>query len=340
MKAMILAAGYGTRLRPLTYLSPKPVVPVCNRPLISYAVEAFLRSGIREIVVNLHHLPDQIEALLSDRYRGEADFRFSREPEILGTGGGVRKVRSTLEGDDHFFLVNADTIQFPRYESLKEARRSIDGIAALTLRHPPAGDRFTPVFLDQPFITGFGSGHGEALMFSGAHCISRRVFDYLPDKPFSGIVDEVYQPLIDSGRERLGAVVDDGLWFDIGTPARYMAASRSLLEATVQGAIEVARGSRIAGDSVVSESARISGTVTGSSVGSGTVVEGAISDSVLWDDCHVAPGVTLNSCVVGAGVSLTRVASFQDMIICRDDPSVIPRDAGYAFADGLAMMSF
>src|SRR3954454_18098405 len=265
MKAMILAAGYGTRLRPVTYTMPKPVVPLDGRPLMGWAVEALLAAGISDFVVNLHHLPEPIERYLRDRYARRARFQFSFEPEILGTGGGVRKVRTLLENDSEFFLVNGDTVQFPPYDALRAARRN--ALAALTLRHPPAGDRFTPVYFDDGAITGFGKGTGEPLMFSGTHLISNRIFNYLPDKDFSGIVDEVYQPLIDSGSERIAGVVDDGLWFDIGTPQRYMTASRTLLDQMVRRQLATPSETRIAGDSLIHDTAKVSGTVSRSIAG-------------------------------------------------------------------------
>src|SRR5439155_9344836 len=183
MRAMILAAGFGTRMRPLTYTLPKLLVPVCNRPLIGWAVETFLRAGVRDLIVNLHHFPEMIEQHLLAAY--EADFHFSFEAEILGTGGGIKRVRTLLESDEDFIAVNGDTIQFPDYAALRNARRKQDALASLLLRHPPAGDRFTPVWSDNGEITGFGKGHGEALMFSGAHCLSSRVLGIVPDG-FSG----------------------------------------------------------------------------------------------------------------------------------------------------------
>jgi mannose-1-phosphate guanylyltransferase len=336
MKAMILAAGYGTRLRPVTYTLPKPMVPVCNRPLIAYAVEAFLAAGIRDIVINLHHLPEAIENYLRTRYIRDCKFAFSHEPEILGTGGGVRKVRALLEGGD-FFLVNADTIQFPRWERLLEARRERDSLAALTLRHPPAGDRFTPVYFDDGRVTGFGKGTGEPLMFSGSHAISERIFQWLPEKDFSGIVDEAYQPAIDSGRETLAGAIDDGLWFDIGNPQRYMGASRALLQLTIDGKIEAAPGSKVLGDSIVHETTH--GRLTRSCAGARTDIEGTVRDSVLWDDCRIAAGVELESCIVAHGVELAQPVSLKNALITRDDPA-IPRDSGYRFEQGLAIFEF
>jgi NDP-sugar pyrophosphorylase family protein len=332
---MILAAGYGTRLRPLTYTVPKPMVPVCNRPLIAYAVEAFLRAGIREIVVNLHHLPELIERDLRTRFGGACRLELSYESTILGTGGGVRRVRAMLDDDDDFFLVNGDTIQFPDWEKLARVRRQRDAIAALTLRHPPRDDRFTPVYVDNGLVTGFGKGHGEVLMFSGSHAISSRIFGYLADREVSGIVDDVYRPLLDGGREPIAGVVDDGPWFDIGTPQRYLAASRTLLDLTTRGLVAIAPDSRIDGQSVMHASAR--GRASRSSVGARSHIEGEVHDSVVWDDCHIGPGVVLNSSIVAHGVELTGPLALRGALVCRDDPG-IPRDAGYRFEQGLVFV--
>jgi mannose-1-phosphate guanylyltransferase/mannose-1-phosphate guanylyltransferase/phosphomannomutase len=333
MKAMILAAGYGTRLRPVTYTLPKPIVPLCGQPLIAWAVESLLAFGVRDFIVNLHHLPEPIERFLSERFH-DLHFEFSYEPEILGTGGAVRNVRPLLEHDAELFLVNGDTIQFPPYDALRAVRN--EALAALTLRHPPQGDRFTPVYFDQGCVTGFGKGTGEALMFSGTHLISKRIFRYLPDKDFSGIVGEVYQPLIESGRETITGLVDDGVWFDIGTPQRYMTASRALRDLTVHGRLPPARGMRLAGDSLIDETATVTGSMTRSIAGARSAIEGELRDSVVWDDCRIAKGVVLDSCVVAHGVELTEPIELQNVLICRDDPA-IPREGEHRFAYGVVV---
>jgi len=305
MKAMILAAGLGTRLRPLSWLLPKPMVPLGNRPLIAWLVDALVRDGIDEIVVNVHHLPEPIERDLPPLFP-HVRFHFSLEPEILGTGGGVRNVRALLERESDFFLLNGDSYQQPRFEALLRARRAHESIAALTLRHPPEGDRFTAVWLAGAFVTGFGAGTGEPLMFSGSHCISREIFRRLPDRDVSSIVDDVYRPLVEQGSETIAGILDDGPWFDIGTPRRYLAASRAL-----------------------------SG---GSAVGAGSVIEGELHDSIVWEDCFIGPGVVLESCIVASEVELRGPMHFRDAMICRDDRS-IPRDAPYRFEHGLVIAS-
>src|SRR5262249_17771914 len=157
VKAMLLAAGYGTRFQPVTLTLPKPLIPVCNRPLIGWPIQSFLAQGIRDFVVNLHHHPDSIRDYLLRAYP-QARFELSLEQEILGTGGGVRRARPLLDGEDEFFLANGDTIQTVPVDALRRARG--DALAALTLRHPPPGDHFTPVFHENGRVTGFGSGTG------------------------------------------------------------------------------------------------------------------------------------------------------------------------------------
>jgi mannose-1-phosphate guanylyltransferase len=282
MKAMLLAAGYGTRFQPVTFTIPKPLIPVCNRPLIGWPIESFLAQGISDFVVNLHHLPDAIRDYLPRAFPN-AHFEFSFEQEILGTGGGVRRARRMLEGNDEFFLANGDTIQSVPVDALRRARG--DAVAALTLRRPPPGDYFTPVFYENGRVTGFGSGTGEALMFAGSHLISMRAFDIMPDKDVFGIVNELYQLLLQRG-EPIAAVVDDAPWFDIGTPRRYLAASRALC-----------------GENVVGER---------------SVVEGTMRDSVVWNDCRIAAGVTLESCIVTHGVELVEPAHHREELITRD----------------------
>jgi NDP-sugar pyrophosphorylase family protein len=292
MKAMILAAGFGTRFRPVTHTLPKPMVPLLNKPLIGWATESLLSAGVNEIIVNLHHLPEALERYLVETYARRAKFQFSFEEEILGTGGGVRRVRPLLESEEDFFLVNGDTVQFPPWNSLRGARRSRNALAAITLRHPPEDDRFTPVYFEDGFITGFGRGTGRPLMFSGAHVISSRIFQHLPDKEFSGIVDEVYQPVIDSGAERLAGLVHDGLWFDIGTPRRYLSAMRDLLNAGL-------------GEAVPERS----------TVGARSVVEGTIRDTAVWDDCVIGAGVVLERCIVAHGVELRGPQTLADSLV-------------------------
>ena len=325
MKSMILAAGFGTRFRPVTFTLPKPMVPLLNKPLIAWAVDSLAAAGVDEIIVNLHHLPEPLERFLTTAYANRVRFHFSFEEEILGTGGGVRRVRPLLENEEDFFLVNGDTIQFPPWDDLRAARQAHDSVAAITLRHPPEHDKFTAVYFDQGLVTGFGRGTGEPLMFSGSHVISSRVFRYLPDKEFSGIVDEVYQPLLDSRTETLAGNVDDGLWFDIGKPSRYLSAMLGLLAA------DVAKPAAIAHD------AHIRGTIQRSTVGSRSIIDGDLCDTAVWDDCNIGQGVRLERCIVAHGVTLRGPLELHDALICADDAAI---PAEYERRGGVVVSTF
>lgn len=298
---MILAAGLGTRLRPITYTVPKPMLPLGGRPLIAWLVDSLVDAGTTEIAVNLHHLPQSIENYLPSAFP-KIRFHFFYEPEILGTGGGLRNVRALLEREEDFFLMNGDTLQRPDFENLRRARRERDAVAALTLRHPPPGDRYTAVWEEDGLITGYGQGRGRSLMFSGSHCVSSRVFRYIPDRPVSDLTGDVYQPLVKNGREKVAAVLnDDPMWFDIGTPQRYLTAARAI------------------------------GAMVGKSV-----IEGEVRDSIVGDECFIARGVVLETCIVANGVEIRTPMELKNAVICKDDPA-IPRDPNYKFENGLVI---
>lgn len=324
MKAMILAAGFGTRLRPITYTVPKAAVPVCNRPLIGWMIEAFLAHGVRDFVVNLHHLPDLVERCVVERYGGRASFAFAYEPQILGTGGALRNVQHLLASEEHFFLANADMIKRIPAERLVAARRSSGALAALTLRPYPNDDYFTPVLHDAGRVTGFGAGTGDRLMFAGSHLVSSRIFRWLPEEEFSGIIADTYRPVLARGDEVIAAVIDDQPpWFDVGTPWRYLGATSALL----------------GGRSLVAETARVTGRVDRSCVGARSFVEGDLRDSVVWERAAIGAGVVLESCIVAHDVELRAPGTYRNAIICRDH-SAIPRDCGAEFDAGLVFYSF
>lgn len=325
MKGMILAAGFGTRFRPATFEIPKPMVPLCNKPLIDYAVESLLRAGVSDVVVNLHHLPDLLRAHLERRFSRRCRVHFSHEEEILGTGGGIRRARELLEGDDAFFLVNGDTIQFPPLDQLEKIRAGRDAVAALLLRHPPEGDRFTSVFFENGAVTGFGEGSGEALMFSGSHSISRRIFDLLPDRDFSGITEDVYIPLLRSGEVELAGLVHDGPWFDIGTPLRYRTASEQVKNLMIGGSIGVPDGSRVdhAASALISNDAEAAGTIESTIVGRARVARGAtVHHSVLWDDSEVKPSARISDSILCGGVSIPAGATVGNAMVAAIRPDI------------------
>lgn len=318
---MILAAGFGTRFRPITWSVPKPMIPVCNLPLIGWATDSMIASGIGEIVVNLHHLPDPIEKWLSEFTRGRAEIRYSYEDQILGTGGGVRKVRSFFEGEKSFVLMNGDTIQFPPFDDLVAAQQNAGSLAALLLRHSPDGESFTRVWYADGLINHFGNdGDGEPLMFAGAHAMSNRIFERLPDRDFSGLTEDVYIPELQTGGATLAGVVHDGIWFDVGTPERYMEATAGVLSAMLRGEIAVARQCELQGDgSLVHETARAGGVASKSVIGAGSSIDSSasLSRTVVWNDCIVPAGCRVKASILSHGVHLPEGAAVENVLIAQ-----------------------
>lgn len=306
MKGMVLAAGLGTRFRPVTDSLPKPLVPLCNLPLAGWAVDSLIDAGASEVVVNLHHHPEQLRAWLDARYAGRCTIHYSFEPVILGTGGGLRHARAHFEREETFLLVNGDSVQFPPWAALVESVRASNAIAAMLLRHPPRDDHFTRVWFDGRRVTAIGAeGSGEPLMFSGVHALTPEALDRLPDRDFSGLTEDFYLPVLERGDREITGVVHDGLWFDVGNPRRYLQASRELSAAIVRGEVRVPAGSRTReGGSLVADSARLEGEVAASVVGAGCVVErdATVVDSALWEGARVVAGARVESSIVGSGV--------------------------------------
>lgn len=224
MKAMVLAAGRGERMRPLTLDRPKPLLEVAGMPLIGHHLHALAMAGFRDVVVNLSWLGDQIRAALGDGSRYNVRVRYSDEgPEPLETGGGIFRALPLL-GPAPFMVLNGDVwTDFP-YAKLRESLRSTD-LAHLVLvqnpTHNPGGDF---VLRAGRIVEGGSSDESERLTFSG-------VGIYRPEL-FRGCEDGAFKlaPLLRAAaREgRVGGELHDGEWMDIGTPERLEELDRRL----------------------------------------------------------------------------------------------------------------
>ncbi|HEX8117071.1 MAG TPA: nucleotidyltransferase family protein, partial [Pyrinomonadaceae bacterium] len=152
---MILAAGYGTRLWPLTIDRTKPAIPFMGRPLIGYVAEYLAGYGFDDIVVNLHHQPDSVRAALGDGSRFGVRFHYVEEPVILGTSGAIWNARSLLDGD-HFVVINGKLATDIDLQAALETHRRTRSLATLVLRPNPSRERYSLVHVDEGFVTGFG----------------------------------------------------------------------------------------------------------------------------------------------------------------------------------------
>ncbi len=212
--AFLLAAGLGTRLRPLTLTTPKPLLPVRGVPMLDHVLAHVRAHGHDEVVVNAHWLGEQVV----DWARGKPGVRVVVEqPEILGTGGGLRNARHLLA--ERFVVVNGDILCDVDLTALT----AVDAPAVMALR-PQASPQHTGVSLDeQGVVRGIAGVVGEAdarLHFTGVHALRREVLEHVPDG-MSCIVRTAYRALIPRGEVR--GVVHTGAWTDIGTLAEYEA---------------------------------------------------------------------------------------------------------------------
>src|SRR3982751_2462526 len=155
MRAMILAAGYGTRLWPLTEDRTKPAIPILGRPLVGYVAEYLGRYGFQDVVVNLHHRPESVRAALGDGSRVHVRLEYIEEPVILGTSGALDNARHLLEGDT-FVVINGKIITDINLAEALETHRRTNALATLVLRPNPLRERFSIVKTKGDLITGFG----------------------------------------------------------------------------------------------------------------------------------------------------------------------------------------
>ncbi|MBI3995283.1 MAG: NDP-sugar synthase [Nitrospirae bacterium] len=232
MKAMVLAAGLGSRLRPLTDDLPKPLLPIDGRPLIEHTLLLLRKYGLTDVVINLHYQGEKIMRALGDGSRWGMKILYSEEPRILGTGGGIKKVEAFLS-DGPFLVINSDILIEINLDKLIDFHRRQKASATLVLREDPEADRWGAVGMDaanriRQFL-GRPDWTGERLakrMFAGVHMMDPRVLSYIPGQGFSSIID-AYVEMIRK-KDRLFGFPFKDYWIDIGTPDRYQKAQEDL----------------------------------------------------------------------------------------------------------------
>lgn len=232
MKAMILAAGLGTRLRPLTDSLPKPLLPIAGRPLIVWNLLLLRRHGITEVIVNLHHLGHLIEQALGDGSQWRMTIAYSKEPVLLGTGGGLKQAEPFFDGEP-FVVLNGDTLFDLDLGELAAVHRQSRALATMALREDPEPERWGAVELDAAGhvlrINGRGretGKPGDKRMFAGVHVMHPRLLADVPAGRESSII-EAYVRAIQAGEIVAGYDLA-GYWSDIGTPERYEEAKRDV----------------------------------------------------------------------------------------------------------------
>ena len=241
MKAMLFAAGLGTRLRPLTDTLPKCLVPVNGRPMIDYPLLLLRHYGIREIVVNVHHHAERVEEHLGDGSRFGVEIAYSRERELLDTGGGLLGAKSFLD-QGTFVIINSDVLIDLRLDEVLRFHRRHQAAVTLVLRKDPQAEAYGAIWTDvegriRKLLHHDAPGERAVSlkqhMFTGVHVVEPRIFQYMEGpEPFS--ITRTTYPRMLAGAERLCGFPFDGYWQDMGTPERLAATETKLRDGSLR----------------------------------------------------------------------------------------------------------
>ncbi len=304
MKGMILAAGYGERLWPLTADRTKPALPVLGKPLVGYVAEYLAKHRISDVMVNLHHRPESVRAALGDGSRFGVRLQYVHEPVILGTSGALDNARDLL-GSDTFVVVNGKIITDIDLNAAFETHRRTKALATLVLRRNVLRERFSIVETHHGLVTRFGgmpdyptetmnkTAMADApLMFTGIQILEPPIFDYIPRGVFSHSTIDVYPQAI-AAAERIAAHIAGGSWYELSTLRRYLDISLALMRAEDRDVY----------------------------VGQNTLIdrETTVSESVLWNNVIIEKGATVRRSVLGDGVHVRANEHINDAVVVRGE---------------------
>jgi NDP-sugar pyrophosphorylase family protein len=297
--AFVLGAGLGQRLRPLTDILPKPLIPVFHQPLITHAFDHLMAAGVREFVVNTHHLPEAYaRAFPESTYRG-APIAFRHEaPERLETAGGIANVRDLLR-EKPFVVYNGDILTNLPLEPLIRAHEEEGNLVTLALRstgpalhigYDEVSGRITDI------RNKLGTGNEGTHLFTGIYVCSPEFHEWLTPGKVESVIP-IFLKMIEQGAGLGGVVLDEGHWWDLGSREAYLEAHQALHE---QGhtAPAISAGARIDSGAILRGL---------NVVGDDAVVESGaeLEDCLLWPGAHVKAGARLKRCIVRSGITAT-----------------------------------
>ena len=296
---MIVAAGRGTRLRPLTDLRPKPALPVRGLPLVAYQLALLAQHGVGEVVINVHHLPEQLMQAARRWCPPGMRLRFSLEPELLDTGGAIRAVADFLRESDPCLLIGGDMLLDFDLGALVERHCARRAAVTLLLRDDPRADSFGSIGIDaQGCVRRIGSrfdlgGATRAGVYTWVNVVSAGALDSLPERKIFGHLDHWIAPRLAAGARDVHAELASPaacLWEPVGTPSEYLEANLRPLRLSYLDAEAVARraGTRFEPGLVLG---------AGATLGAGA----SLRRAVVWDGEIVPPGLQAQDGVFAGG---------------------------------------
>ncbi|MCY7376000.1 MAG: NDP-sugar synthase [Pyrinomonadaceae bacterium] len=340
MQALILAGGKGTRLRPLTVYTPKPIVPVLNRPFLLYQIEILRRTGIEDITLSLNYQPDKIEHLLGDGAEYGVKLRYLTEPSPLGTGGAykfaeneIRETTIVFNGDVLTDLDVSEVIEFHRQKNA-EATIVLTPVAnpsAYGLVETDADGRVRR-FLEKPKPEELAGLTTENIN-AGIYVLEPGVLDLIAEGENTSFEYNVFPDLLKAKKEFFAFVMNENYWRDIGTPPSYLQAHHDFLsgriknfeieksgEAEISHTAIVDKTSIIGADCIIKPNARIINSV----LGAGVHVEekAVVENSVIWAYTRISSAAHIQNAVVGRSCHIGRNVSVGEAAVLGDKTSL------------------
>ena len=302
MKAMVLAAGLGTRLRPLTYELPKPMVPVLDRPVMAHIVDLLERHGYDDIIANLHYFPETIREYFGDR------IAYREEPELLGTAGGVRNCADFLD-DGTFLIISGDALTDIDLSAFVARHKAAGGIGTLAVKRVENTREFGVVLHDAAGrITGFQEKPDPAEALSdlgncGMYLFEPEIFDYFPRRPFVDWANDVFPALLENDVPFHIHAIDE-YWNDVGSLQELKEGTFDALRGELQVELrgeEVAEGVRICEGTELSDATLIEPPVwigRDVKIGADVRLQGPLA---IGDGAVIGAGASLKDSVVLPG---------------------------------------
>jgi NDP-sugar pyrophosphorylase family protein len=340
MQALILAGGKGTRLRPLTVYTPKPIVPLVNKPFLLYQIEILKRAGITDITLSLSYQPDKIEYLLGDGSDYGVNLNFITEPSPMGTGGAYKFASSSintttvvLNGD---ILTDVDIAEIIAFHRKKKAEATI----VLTPVENPSAYGLVQTdnngkvlrFLEKPKPEQLAELNVNTIN-AGVYVLEPTILDRIPKDENRSFEYHIFPDLLANEKPFFAFTIKDNYWRDIGTPASYLSAHFDFLDKKLSGFdIEAAAGSDIATAAVIDRRSVIgegctikpNARITNSVIGPGVHVEekAVIENSVIWSHTRISSSAEVRDSIIGRGCHIGRNVTVGEQTVLGDKASL------------------
>lgn len=308
-KAMIMAAGVGSRLDPLTQEVPKPLVPVANRPVMDILLETLAELSIKDVVANTHYKSEQI----IERYKKNEfciNFNYINEKELSGTAGGVKKCQFFFEEGDDFLVLSADGLTNADIKAEIESHKLSGAIATMGIKKIPVEEvsHFGVVVVDnEGFVSEFQEKPSikEAksdFINTGIYIFNYKIFDYIPKDTFYDFAKNVFPDLLSKGIKINTFEVKD-YWSDIGTIDQYFQSTQDFFNEKVRinnsEITKTPEGAYVDGKSHIASSAKFIGFNT---IGNDCIIgkNVVLENCIIWDDVEIRNNVSLKNCIIAS----------------------------------------